>query len=160
MRRKNIILFLLIVILFNFSGELFAVTGLITDVNLNENAIKLKNKWYFLQEKTIIKRNNIKGTINSCLPIDGKYPQWAELIFDSEGDLSKIIVKYRVIQGKILKIDYIEGIIRIDIYKTPETRSLNNEFIIEKDELLRKLRIDDEIVIIAAGSRIIDMKKI
>ena len=152
-------LFLLMLILFNFSGEGLAVSGLITDVNLEEKAVQLKNKWYYLQEKTVIERNNITGTIKSCAVINGKYPQWAQLIFDNQDKLSKIIVSYQVIQGQILHIDYIEGIIELKIYKTPETRFSDNKFRLENDDLLKLLRIEDEVVIITAGSRIIDIKR-
>ena len=139
--------------------------GFITEVNLDRQALKIKNNWYFLQEKTIIKRNNIKGTLKSCRPISDKNYQWAQLKFDSNHKLGKLTVKYYILEGNIIDIDYWTKTIKLKVFKVPKTfkKADRQEVIkltVNRDNILRELRIRHHIVLVTNGNEILKVKRL
>ena len=165
MFKINIIIKILvfILILLFLSSSVLAVEGLITEVNLDKRAVKIKNKWYFLQEKTMIKRNNIKGSLKTCQPINNKYYQWAHLKFDSNNRLEKIKISYHVREGKIIAINYVTKKVKLKVYKKPN-QSLNDtkfiEYKVTQDKMLHKLRVGYHVVLVTTASKILKIKRV
>ncbi|MFW5980430.1 MAG: hypothetical protein ACOCRB_00265 [Halanaerobiaceae bacterium] len=160
---KKIMIILILIILLSISAHLEAVSGLITEVDLEKRAVKIENKWYFLQEKTVIKRNNNKVNLKSCQPIQG-YEQWADLKFNKEDKLSRIEVKYQIIEGEIVDIKQNKDkgiIVKLQIFKDTGTQNSEKKFNIDK-KLMENLNLKKgiNIVIIKSGPKILDIKKI
>lgn len=158
---KKITIFILIMIL--LPVQVYALNGLIKKVDLDRNAIMVKNNWYLLQENTEIQRNGNICKLKSCRPVtEGNY-QWGHLVFDSSGQLEKLIVEYRVIEGIIKTINYNKKKLTIETYKEPETEddfynlSWSQNYI--KSKKIKKFQSGDHIIVVSGNDNILKVIK-
>lgn len=156
---KHIII-LTIIWLILFSGSLNAVNGLIKEVDQEKNSLKIKNKWYYLQENTIIERNNTKVNLKSCKPVQDKYKQWARLKFDDKGNIDRVEVQYKIIEGKIIEINREKGTLILKIFKNSSEQTNSNKISNIREDLIKSVETKDKVVIIKSGPEIIDLKKV
>ena len=178
-----IILFLLLLILsfFIISAEIVLakkndekivlkeIKGFITKINLDNQTVVINGTKYYLTTNSKIKVNGLDSSLKACKPISEGIYKYGEILVSGKKVL-KIKSYYKIIEGKINKINEKEEYITVNQYKTPDNDGgerkylitklvKNNEF---KNKLyeLKKSNTDNNIVAAVGDNKILYIFKI
>ena len=154
------LVFTLVLLVISSSGKTSSeLAGYITEVNLDQQAIKIGDSWYYLDSNTCITRNGIRTSLLSCQPISGQC-QWGKVLIDGE-TVSDLSIEYQVYEGVIAGISPAEQWLELDLFlqdtvdNTRIKRCYWQTNVTTSISLFNTLQEGDHLIVILAGNLIL-----
>lgn len=136
------------------------IEGYITKIDPENNVVFINGTEYNLNKESLIRLNNRLNGLNGLKPPAPGFYKWAEIYLDSCEKILKIEAFYKVVEGTIAEISYLDNsLVLAEYQQDTDSEKINRRyFLLEQNRNFRNFKKNDHVILVTARDKVLSIQ--